>query len=72
MQCIDYSAQSLPSGYQLIWSRDSLQHVTWHAVWQFLNNVRASGAKYLLVGSYIKENGANDVVLGGDAPTGKC
>jgi hypothetical protein len=25
-----------------------------HGAWQFLNNVKASGAKYLLVGSYIK------------------
>ena len=37
-----------------MWSRDSLQHVPLHATWQFLNNVRNSGARYLLVGSYLK------------------
>lgn len=36
-----------------MWSRDSLQHVPLHATWQFLNNVKASGARYLLVGSYL-------------------
>lgn len=54
MQCVDYSNQPLPSGYDLVFSRDSLQHLPMHGAWQFLNNVKASGAKYLLVGSYIK------------------
>jgi hypothetical protein len=36
-----------------VFSRDSLQHVPLHATYQFLNNVKASGAKYLLVGSYL-------------------
>lgn len=46
--------QPLPQGYDLVWSRDSLQHLPLHATWQFLNNVRASGAKYLLVGTYLE------------------
>ena len=54
VQCVDYSNQPLPSGYDLVFSRDSLQHLPMHGAWQFLNNVKASGAKYLLVGSYIK------------------
>ncbi|KAF6257993.1 hypothetical protein COO60DRAFT_1520969 [Scenedesmus sp. NREL 46B-D3] len=52
--CIDYANQPLPSGYDLTFSRDSLQHVPMHAMWQFLNNFRNSGAKWLLVGSYVK------------------
>ncbi len=44
-QCIDYANERLPAGYELVWSRDSLQHVPWHATWQFLNNVKASGAR---------------------------
>jgi hypothetical protein len=32
-----------------VWSRDSLQHLPLHGTFQFLNNVKASGAKYLLV-----------------------
>jgi len=65
-QCVDYSAQPLPSGYDLVWSRDSLQHVPLHGAWQFLSNVRASGAKYLLVGSYVKSSTPNVDIAGGD------
>ncbi len=49
-QCVDYANEPLPRGYELVFSRDSLQHIPLHGVWQFLNNVKASGAKYLLVG----------------------
>jgi hypothetical protein len=59
LQCVDYANQHLPSGYELVFSRDSLQHLPMHGAWQFLNNVKASGAKYLLVGSYIKSTGLN-------------
>lgn len=65
-QCVDYSNQPLPSGYDLVFSRDSLQHIPMHGAWQFLNNVRVSGAKYLLVGSYIKSTDINT-----DVPAGK-
>lgn len=65
-QCVDYSAQPLPSGYDLVWSRDSLQHVPLHGTWQFLNNVRASGAKYLLVGSYVNSTQKNVDIVGGE------
>lgn len=58
-QCIDYANQPLPSGYDLIFSRDSLQHLPMHGAWQFLNNVKASGAKWLLVGSYITATSPN-------------
>lgn len=50
--CVDYSNEPLPKGYDLIWNRDSLQHVPFHAIYQFLNNVKASGARYLLVSSF--------------------
>lgn len=30
-----------------------------HGAWQFLNNVKASGTKYLLVGSYVKSTSQN-------------
>lgn len=65
LQCVDYSAQPLPKGYELIFSRDSLQHIPMHGAWQFLNNVRASGAKYLLVGSYVKSAAPNRNIAGG-------
>jgi hypothetical protein len=65
MQCVDYSNQRLPGGYDLVWSRDSLQHISMHGAWQFLNNVKASGAKYLLVGSYIKSGNPNGNIAAG-------
>lgn len=65
-QCVDYSAQPLPVGHELVFSRDSLQHIPMHGAWQFLNNVRASGAKWLLVGSYVTSAAPNqDVGAGG-------
>lgn len=51
--CVDASHQPLPSGYDLVFSRDSLQHLPIASAYKFLHNVRASGAKYLLVGSYL-------------------
>lgn len=67
LQCVDYANQPLPSGYDFVFSRDSLQHIPMHGAWQFLNNVKASGAKYLLVGSYIKsQEGNRDMTAGGD------
>lgn len=65
LQCVDYANQPLPSGYDLVFSRDSLQHIPMHGVWQFLNNVKASGAQYLLVGSYIKEKQLNREIAAG-------
>lgn len=62
---MDYSAQPLPKGYELVFSRDSLQHIPMHGAWQFLNNVRASGAKYLLVGSYVTTTAPNTNIAGG-------
>jgi len=64
--CIDYANQPLPRDYQLIWSRDSLQHLPLHAAWMFLNNVKASGAQYLLVGSYISSKAGNVDILAGE------
>lgn len=50
---VDYAHEPLPSGYELVFSRDSLQHLPLDSTWMLLNNVRNSGAKYLLVGSYV-------------------
>lgn len=65
-ECVDYANQLLPSGYDLVFSRDSLQHVPMHAVWQFLNNVKATGAKWLLVGSYVNSIRPNIDIKGGE------
>lgn len=67
-KCVDYANEPLPSGYELVFSRDSLQHVPLHAAWQFLNNVRNSGARYLLVGSYVDFDQNKDVAGGSYYP----
>lgn len=63
--CIDYASERIPCGFDMVWSRDSLQHVPLYAVYNFLNNVKASGAKYLLVGSYLSSETPNRDVKGG-------
>ena len=51
--CVDGSHEPLPAGRDLVFSRDSLQHLPIASAYKFLHNVRQSGAKYLLVGSYL-------------------
>lgn len=44
-----------------------------HGAWQLLNNVKACGAKYLLVGSYIRSTAANvNVEAGGLLTAGQA
>lgn len=64
--CLDYASQQLPCGYDLIFSRDSLQHVPSYAIWNFLNNAKSSKARYLLVGSYLEEQGGNKEIPAGE------
>lgn len=64
--CVDYANERLPAGYELVFSRDSLQHLPLDSVWMFLNNVKASGARYLLVGSYIGGATSNRDIAAGD------
>ena len=45
--------RSLPSGFQLILSRDALQHLSYAAIAEALRNYCHSNAVYLLVGSYL-------------------
>lgn len=52
-QCVDASHEPIPQGYDLILSRDSLQHLPMADAYAFLHNVVNSGAKLLLVGSYL-------------------
>jgi hypothetical protein len=50
---ISSSTGRLPDGYDMILSRDALQHLHYSAIAGALSNYCRSGAKYLLVGSYI-------------------
>ena len=69
--CVDGSHEPLPTGRDLIFSRDSLQHLPIASAYKFLHNVRRSGAKYLLVGSYLTggqrvTGGRNDDIEAGE------
>jgi hypothetical protein len=55
----------LPPNSDLVFSRDALQHLPSAYVRRFINTVRESRAKYLLVGSYL-ENGNNREISIGD------
>ena len=48
----DLAVQRVAKGYDLIFSRDALQHVPLDSVWQILWNFAASDARWVLVGSY--------------------
>ncbi|KAG2422776.1 hypothetical protein HXX76_015796 [Chlamydomonas incerta] len=63
--CADVCHQGLPKA-DMVFSRDSLQHLPLSYAHAFLRNVRESGARYLLVGSYMNGTTANiDVPIGG-------
>jgi hypothetical protein len=66
-RCLDVSYEQVPSGYDLIFSRDSLQHLPMPAAYAFLYNMARSSAKYLLVGSYValEKNDNRDIGSGG-------
>jgi len=45
---------SLPIGYDMIFSRDALQHLSFHNIAGVIRTFCRNDAKYLLVGSYLK------------------
>jgi len=64
-QVCDISICSLPYGYELIFTRDALQHLPYHLIYSFLENVKESDAKYLLAGSYVQEKSGNKNIEAG-------
>ena len=66
-RCLDVSYEPVPSGYDLVFSRDSLQHLPMSAAYAFLYNIARSNPKYLLVGSYVslEKNDNRDIGSGG-------
>ena len=65
--CADYSTVPFPKGYDVIFSRDSLQHVGLAATYYFLGNALDSGARWLVVGSYVDSALPNMNIKPGDA-----
>jgi hypothetical protein len=57
---LDFTEQQLPDGYDLIFSRDSVQHLPLLKAIQFLEAVsKASSGKFLLVQSYVDVQTSN-------------
>jgi hypothetical protein len=58
---IDFSQQNIPDNYELIFSRDALQHLPLEKVINALEMFSISkGSKYLAVGSYVKSTSPNN------------
>jgi len=55
----------LPDGYDVIISRDSLQHLPLHYTVEFLKNVQASQAKYVMIGNYLDDSSVNTMTAVG-------
>lgn len=63
--CADVCHQALPQKFDLVFSRDALQHVPIEYAFAFLSNVKKSKAKFLLVGSYLNSTKPNvDINIG--------
>lgn len=65
---LDFSQKPLPAGYDLIFSRDALQHLPYEKIFDSLKTFsRSIGPRYLLVGSYVEEfDGSNRNIGVGD------
>ncbi|KAG7671447.1 hypothetical protein Ndes2526B_g09397 [Nannochloris sp. 'desiccata'] len=49
---VDIAQEKLPTGFDMIWSRDALQHLSYELIIGALENFGRSGVKYVAVGSY--------------------
>lgn len=66
---LDFTQQPLPAGYDLIFSRDALQHLSFEKVLDSLKAFsQANGTRYLLVGSYVTEGYNRNIPIGRDFP----
>lgn len=54
---LDLAREPIPVGYDLLFSRDALQHLDMALILNALENISRAKAKYFLVGSY--KNGLN-------------
>jgi hypothetical protein len=69
LSVLDFSQQSLPSNYDLIFSRDALQHLPLVKVLDSLKLMsRTAGARFLLVGSYLKNGSNKNIEIGNYFP----
>lgn len=76
-EVLDVTAEQLPRGYDMVFSRDMLQHLECRRVVASLAHIAQSGAKYLLVGSYDDVERNANITSGGQEGdttllTGSC
>jgi hypothetical protein len=62
----------LPKGYEIILSRDALQHLTYKGIAGAVDTYCRSDARYLLVGSYLDLNENKDLASGNNVGAGGC
>ena len=62
---VDFSQQNIPENYDLIFSRDALQHLPLDKVINALEIFsKSKGSKYLAVGSYVKSSSNKNIKVG--------
>jgi hypothetical protein len=58
-ECLDAAHQGLPSGADVVATHDTLEHLPIESAFVFLSSVKASGAKYLLIGGFANGTAPN-------------
>jgi hypothetical protein len=67
-EVLDIASEPIPGGYDLLFSRDALQHLTIDLIIDALENISKTKARYLLVGSYINSTGNHKILMNLCAP----
>jgi len=57
--CLDAAHQGLPSGADLVATHDTLEHLPIESAFMFLSAVKASGARWLLIGGFANGTAPN-------------
>ena len=63
-QVVDIAQHPLPIGYEMVWSRDALQHLSYDLIVPALENFAYSSTKYVVIGSY--KTGSNRNISNGE------
>jgi hypothetical protein len=69
---LDMASEPIPDGYDLLFSRDALQHLNMNLVLDALENISKSKAKYFLVGSYARSKGNKNINMATCASPWEC
>ena len=65
IEVLDFTQQKLPDNYEMIFTRDSLMHLSYEKIFDALKAfARVKGARFLLAGSYLKNNVNKNIKIG--------